>query len=98
MFAVFSSVLDCITCLQRTSTSCLQTQAPESAAARILAVEPTLEVSFWRVSGALRPNDKVRATTLDSKSFQGFVERACRGWLLMLLRLASCGSASACGV
>jgi hypothetical protein len=39
----------------------MQVQDPDSAAAKILAVEPTLKVNFSRANGALHraPNDKV---------------------------------------
>jgi hypothetical protein len=59
--------------------SCLPVWVPESAAAKIPSVEPRLKASFSRASGALQRalSDKVHATTLDSKAFQGSIEGCC---------------------
>ena len=79
---------------------CLPVWDSESAAARILALEQTLKVIVSRASGAVQraPNDKVHATTLDSRSFQDAVKSCCHQCLLISPRLASWWSAFACGV
>ena len=68
----------------------MQAQDPESAAAKILAVEPTLKVNFSRANGALHraPNDKVHPATPAAKPLNSVVDTCCHRWLPAIKRLA----------
>lgn len=68
----------------------VQAQDPESAAAKILAVEPTLKVNFSRANGALHraPNDKVHPGTSSATMLRTLVEACRHCWLLVIMCLA----------